>query len=183
MHTPIRNPMDHIFVSPFLTTFQRVQKRLQKAHRYFRLCFILLCSCWCWSSLECRQLRKEWWLPCRWSRSRWSSSSTAGTLPLSRSLASFDLSTLVSLLLCWKNNVLVNMFLNHINHCNGIFTFFWPTQDDDDTSIQHTSYILRKGIREAPLPKTTVGGMGWTDTFINHCFYGIFDPFFVKNFR
>ena len=123
-HPYLRNPMDHIFVSPFLTTFQRVQKRLQKAHRYFRLCFILLCSCWCWSSLECRQLRKEWWLPCRWSRSRWSSSSTAGTLPLSRSLASFDLSTLVSLLLCWKNNVLVNMFLNQSNHCAMAYLHF-----------------------------------------------------------
>ena len=27
-----------------------------------------------------------------------------------------------------------------------------------------------------------VGGVGWSQTFINHSFYGIFDPFFVGGF-
>ena len=28
-----------------------------------------------------------------------------------------------------------------------------------------------------------LGGVGWSQTFINHCCYGIFDPFFAENFR
>ena len=30
------------------------------------------------------------------------------------------------------------------------------------------------------LTQMWVDGVGWTQTFINHCFYGIFDPFFPK---
>ena len=28
-----------------------------------------------------------------------------------------------------------------------------------------------------------VGAVGWSQTLINYCFYGIFDPLFVENFR
>ena len=43
---------------------------------------------------------------------------------------------------------------------------------------------FREAITETVLFGTivpNVGGVGWTQTFIDHCFYGIFDPFLHKN--
>ena len=42
---------------------------------------------------------------------------------------------------------------------------------------------IRKWFYLVQLYQMWVGGVGWTQTFINHCFYGIFDHFLSKNFQ